>query len=143
MVPSLLTISLRKKRDLVRSRQRARQIAGLLGFDAREQMEFAAAVFELARVVQREERCGRLRFRLGATVIRVEPVQSNLGLCLEKPVDEARFRMSREDLVWAVRELDHGTPLNVFEEMEKQNQELLTVLGELLERRQLSRSAAA
>src|SRR5947209_13413610 len=49
MSVSLLTISIRYEHDVVLSRQRARQLAGLLGFDRQDQVRIATAVSELAR----------------------------------------------------------------------------------------------
>jgi signal transduction histidine kinase/CheY-like chemotaxis protein len=46
---SLLGLSIREEQDVVAARQRARQIAGLLGFDATDQAKLATAVSEIAR----------------------------------------------------------------------------------------------
>ena len=46
---NLLTIDIRYEQDVVLTRQRARQIAGLLGLSTHEQTAFATAVSELAR----------------------------------------------------------------------------------------------
>ena len=45
----LLTVALIEEADIVAARQRARQIAGLLGFDAQDQTRIATAVSEIAR----------------------------------------------------------------------------------------------
>jgi signal transduction histidine kinase/CheY-like chemotaxis protein len=45
----LLTVRVRHEHDIVAARQRARQIAGRLGFDSTEQTRIATAVSELAR----------------------------------------------------------------------------------------------
>jgi anti-sigma regulatory factor (Ser/Thr protein kinase) len=45
----LLTLELRYERDVVLARQRGRQIARLLGFDAQDQTRIATAISELAR----------------------------------------------------------------------------------------------
>lgn len=45
----LLTMELRYEQDVVTTRQRTRQIAGLLGFDAQDQTRIATAVSEIAR----------------------------------------------------------------------------------------------
>lgn len=64
MTTTLLTLLLRRPRDLLLARQRARQIARLLRFDLREQAAIAAAVFTLARSVGMPARPGALQFRL-------------------------------------------------------------------------------
>jgi signal transduction histidine kinase/CheY-like chemotaxis protein len=46
---SLLTVELRLEHDVVLARQRARQIAGLLGFDNQDQTRISTAVSEMAR----------------------------------------------------------------------------------------------
>src|SRR5262245_62000528 len=48
MNTSLLTLSLKHKRDLVRVRQVARQTADLLGFAEQDRITIAAAAFDLA-----------------------------------------------------------------------------------------------
>src|SRR5436190_22375311 len=48
MSTPLLTVTLQCERDVLEARQRGRQLAGLLGYDAREQVLVAAAVFEVA-----------------------------------------------------------------------------------------------
>ena len=45
----LLTMEIRLEHDVVLVRQRARQIAGLLGFEAQDQTRIATAVSEIAR----------------------------------------------------------------------------------------------
>src|SRR4051812_45444339 len=45
----ILTVEIRYEHDVVLSRQRARQIAELLGFDRLEQVQIATAVSEIAR----------------------------------------------------------------------------------------------
>ena len=49
MSAPLLGLSIRDEQDVVAARQRARQIAGLLGFDATDQARLATAVSEIAR----------------------------------------------------------------------------------------------
>lgn len=45
----ILTVTIRRERDTVDARQRARQIARLLGFDAQDQTRISTAVSEIAR----------------------------------------------------------------------------------------------
>ena len=45
----VLSVAIRLEHDVVLARQRARQIAGLLGFDAQDQTRIATAVSEIAR----------------------------------------------------------------------------------------------
>src|SRR2546421_303551 len=49
MNASLLTVEIRTEQDVVLARQRARHVAGLLGFTSQEQTSIATAVSEIAR----------------------------------------------------------------------------------------------
>jgi hypothetical protein len=149
MCISILTLPLRKKSDVLLARQRARQIAKLLGFDRREQACIAAGVFAVASTArQHAGRCAVV-FQLEGDVLQVVPVLGrrrrpslerllqqlpsgtrNL-LRLEKPLPVEGSVVNREDLPWFVEELARLIPLNVFDEIEQQNQELLHTLHEL------------
>lgn len=129
---SLFSLPLRRKRDIVTARQRARQAARLLGFDPAEQVSVAAAVFELAARAWTEKDGATLQFQLSGSHLQVfcEP-QTSLRLLRALP-KEARG-MALEDLVWAARELGQETPTDLFDEMRRQNQDLLRLLQELHE----------
>ncbi|TWT13860.1 ATP-binding protein [Reyranella sp. CPCC 100927] len=60
----LLTLSVTTEEDVVRARQRARQLAGLLGFEAQDQTRIATAVSEIARNTVTYGRGGRAEFML-------------------------------------------------------------------------------
>ncbi|HWG32132.1 MAG TPA: ATP-binding protein [Steroidobacteraceae bacterium] len=61
---ALLTVALHNEQDVVVARQRARQVAGLIGFDAQDQTRIATAVSEIARNAYRYAGAGRVEFRL-------------------------------------------------------------------------------
>lgn len=61
---SLLRLELKQDRDIVTARQRARQVSGLLGFDAQDQVRIATAVSELARNAIRHGGGGTVEFAL-------------------------------------------------------------------------------
>ena len=61
---ALLTVALHYEQDVVVARQRARQVAGLIGFDAQDQARIATAVSEIARNAYRYARGGKVEFRL-------------------------------------------------------------------------------
>jgi hypothetical protein len=142
-------LPLRRKRDVVVARHRARQIARLLGFDAREQACIAAGVFVIARTAWQHTGRRALAFELAGDVFQVVPVlgprpDADLGgllnrlplpakdlLRLEKTLPPDRPAVDRADLAWVVEELARRTPLDVFEELERQNQELLVALLDL------------
>ena len=56
----LVTVALRREEDVVLARQRARDVAQLLGFDAQEQTRFSTAVSEIARNAHRYGTDGRV-----------------------------------------------------------------------------------
>src|SRR5579864_7150837 len=62
MKASLLSISLHSERDVVQARQRAREIAALLGFDNQDQIRLATATSEMARNAFRYARNGKVSF---------------------------------------------------------------------------------
>ena len=58
----LTTVNIRYEHDVVLARQRARQIAGLLGFDNQDQVRIATAVSEMARNVFNYAERGKAEF---------------------------------------------------------------------------------
>ena len=64
MTIRLLTYSLNVQADVVGARQRARQIAELLGFDGREQTRIATSVSEIARNAFRYAGGGKVEFEI-------------------------------------------------------------------------------
>ncbi|MEO6308622.1 MAG: ATP-binding protein [Nitrospiraceae bacterium] len=64
MSRSILTVALRYEDDIVAARQRARQIAHLLGFDIQGQTRIATAVSEIARNAFRYAKNGLVEFLL-------------------------------------------------------------------------------
>jgi signal transduction histidine kinase/DNA-binding response OmpR family regulator len=61
---ALLTVALHYEQDVVVARQRARHIAGLIGFDAQDQTRLATAVSEIARNAYRYAGGGKVEFCL-------------------------------------------------------------------------------
>jgi signal transduction histidine kinase/CheY-like chemotaxis protein len=64
MSVALVTLQIEFERDVVLARQRARQLAELLGFDPQDQTRIATAVSEIARNAFRYARRGRVEFRV-------------------------------------------------------------------------------
>ena len=62
---ALLTVSLTREIDVVTARQRARQLARLLGFDTQDQIRLATATSEIARNVIQYAGSGRVEFAVG------------------------------------------------------------------------------
>ena len=64
MSKALLTVAIQYEQDVVVARQRARQIAGLLGFDGQDQTRIATSVSEIARNAFRYAGGGKVEFAL-------------------------------------------------------------------------------
>src|SRR5262245_41411100 len=64
MSKPLLTVALQYEQDVVVARQRARQIAQLVGFDGQDQTRIATAVSEIARNAFRYAGGGRVEFSI-------------------------------------------------------------------------------
>ena len=62
MSEQILNIALRTERDVVQARQRARELAALLGFDNQDQIRLATATSEIARNAFRYARNGVVEF---------------------------------------------------------------------------------
>jgi signal transduction histidine kinase/CheY-like chemotaxis protein len=64
MKPGLLTVELASEQDVVLARQRARQVARLLGFDGQDQTRISTAVSEIARNAFRYAHNGKVALSL-------------------------------------------------------------------------------
>ena len=72
MKRAILTVELRYENDVVLARQRARQIADLVGFESQDQVRIATGVSELARNAFRYAGGGKIEFAIeGATAPQV------------------------------------------------------------------------
>ncbi|MDB6090849.1 MAG: histidine kinase, partial [Gammaproteobacteria bacterium] len=67
MSQALLTIAIRHEQDVVLARQRAREIANLVGFDGQDQTRIATAVSEIVRNAFRYAKGGKVEFSLEGT----------------------------------------------------------------------------
>jgi anti-sigma regulatory factor (Ser/Thr protein kinase) len=64
----ILSVSIRTEHDTVAARQRARQIARLLGFDAQDQTRISTAVSEIARNAFNYAGGGHIEYSIEGTV---------------------------------------------------------------------------
>ena len=177
----LFTIPLRNERDVVQARQRAREVAALLGFDNQEQIRLATATSEMARNAFRYARGGKVSFDLeiGRTQVLVIKI-SDAGPGIENLTDifEGRYhsttgmglgivgtkrlmdnfeitsspagtivKMGKElpftaPVLTPLRLKDLGdkisakTPESPYEEIDRQNRDLLKTLQELRARQE-------
>ncbi len=175
---SILTLRLRHERHVVHARQRARDIAALLGFEHQEQIRLATAASELARNAFRYASNGVVEFLvrddspqlfvisvvdsgpgianlsdiprwkiclqtgLGKGIIgtrrlmdRFEITSSPAGTFVEagKALPASAPRVDAERIRWIAVELAKSGATDPFDEIERQNQELLKTLAELRE----------
>src|SRR6185312_4734789 len=93
----LSIIALRNERDVVQARQRAREIAALLGFDNQEQIQLATATSEMARNAYRYARGGKINFdvEIGRTqVLAITISDTGPGIDNLNEIFEGRYRSS-------------------------------------------------
>jgi signal transduction histidine kinase/CheY-like chemotaxis protein len=94
--PGLLSLTIKCERDVVLARQRARQIATLLGFEAQDQTRIATAVSEIARNAFTYARGGTVEFRVeGSTrpqVLVVRVADRGPGIADLPSILEGRYR---------------------------------------------------
>jgi signal transduction histidine kinase/CheY-like chemotaxis protein len=177
----LSTITLRNERDVVQARQRAREIAALLGFDNQEQIRLATATSEMARNAYRYARGGKVSFdvEIGRNhVLEITVSDTGPGIDNLNEIFEGRYRSSTgmglgivgtkrlmdnfeitsspagtlvkmgKDLPFAAPvltparlkdvsdKISSKTPESPYEEIDRQNRELLKTLQELRARQE-------
>ena len=176
---SILTLRLRHERHVVHARQRARDIAALLGFEHQEQIRLATAASELARNAFRYATGGTVEFLvrdgspqmfvisvtdsgpgipnlseildgryisktgLGKGIIgtrrlmdRFDITSSSARTCVEagKFMPATAPQVNAERIRGMVTELANSGATDPFDEVERQNQELLRTLADLREK---------
>ncbi|HYX53678.1 MAG TPA: ATP-binding protein [Candidatus Limnocylindrales bacterium] len=181
MITPLYEIALRNERDVVLARQRARDLALILGFDNQEQIRIATATSEMARNAFRYARSGKVNFAIrtgtqpilqvtiadaGPGIPHLQQIfdgryksQTGMGLgiigtkrLMDKfeitskpsgtvvmfgkevpstgpPLTQARIQELRE-------RVNALTPANPYEEIDRQNREMLKTLQELRARQE-------
>jgi signal transduction histidine kinase/CheY-like chemotaxis protein len=177
----IATVLLRNERDVVRARQRARELAAMLGFDNQEQIRLATATSEMARNAFRYAREGKVSFGVSAQepqTFQIEISDSGPGIRNLSEIMEGRYRsetgmgvgiigtkrlmdtfsiesdpggtvvrlgkgisqegqrFTEKHLRAIAAEIKTRTPESPYEEVERQNQELLKTLQELRARQE-------
>lgn len=93
---AIINVALKYEDDVVAARQRARQIAGLIGFDAQDQTRIATAVSEIARNAFRYAKNGSVEFLIeGQTapqVLLIRVTDSGPGIADLKRILEGRYQ---------------------------------------------------
>src|SRR5215510_3360574 len=92
----ILTIAIKYEHDVVVARQRARQIAGLLGFDSQDQSRIATAVSEIARNAFNYAGGGRVEFQVEGEAIQqsllIEVKDQGPGIAELESVLQGQYR---------------------------------------------------
>jgi hypothetical protein len=137
----LLKHSLDSKQDLLRLRQRTRQIVRALGYGDRDQMLITATEFHLGCLFADQRKRCSVQFDVNEGKLLIVPISlarattqdaSDLErVRLEYPLPRLDGRLDVNDLAWAVLELDQMTPSEIFEEMRQLNAEMLWAMHEL------------
>jgi hypothetical protein len=130
----LLNLPLRSRRHLLLIRQRARQIAAMLQFQPQDQMCIAAGAFTVAVRALRRYGPGCLCIQIDKESLQVFPKahrQDSAALRLVKRLPALAPDIAVEDMGWLLEQLNRQTSNRVFDEIERQNQEMLSLLHAL------------
>lgn len=156
-ITPFLALVLRRKKDALSARQKARRVANLLGYDTQEQACIAAGAFVVACQALTLFGRARLCFQIENNQLDVfaqelkNPSQesakassANRITGLFRTVDpKTLYRLSKPlppeqsphfaemDLGWLVTKVEETACSGLFDEIIKQNQEMLTLLHEL------------
>jgi hypothetical protein len=152
-ITPFLALKLRGKKDAVLARQRARRVASLLAFDPHEQACIAAGVFVIACQALTRFGKARLCFQIENHQLHVfaEPTEATTPpnaanarlqglfpddpkpLVLVKPMPTPPRDHPAEEIEvgWLVRQVEKASGASLFEEIVRQNQEILALLHEL------------
>jgi hypothetical protein len=152
MTAPFLTLPLRRKRDVLSARQKARRVANLLGYQTHEQACITAGAFMVASQAlalfgkavlcfQIEDRqlnifAQEVKRESASTANRITHLvdETNVKTLyrLTKPLPaEQSHDLADKDLGWLINTVADTAPDHLFEEVEKQNQEILMLLSEL------------
>jgi hypothetical protein len=150
-ISPFLTLKLRGKKDALLTRQRARRVAGLLCFDPHEQACIAAGAFVVAcqalTVFARPRICFQIenhQLHIHAQETDIAPPAEGQRLAgllsevdpktlfrLTKPLPDQTNSAETMDLGWLVRKVEETACGGLFDEIVKQNQEILALLHEV------------
>jgi hypothetical protein len=151
-ITPFLTLNLRGKKDAVLARQRARRVASLLSFDPYEQACIAAGTFFVACQALLVLGKSRLCFQIDQQQLQIyaeeikaastdqaskrltglfNEVDAKTLFRLCKPLPPQESPVEQMDLGWLVKQVETKACQGLFDEIVKQNQEVLALLHEL------------
>jgi hypothetical protein len=158
-ITPFLALKVRGKKDAILIRARARRVAGLLGFDAYEQACIAAGAFVVACHTLTQLGKGRICFQIESQQLQVfaegsassDPNRRLQGLLqndaqslprLVKPLPPRDQPAEDIELGWLIRQVEKASGETLFDEIARQNQEVLALLHELRLYRRVAAPAA-
>jgi hypothetical protein len=152
-ITPFLAVKLGGKKDAVLARQRGRRVASVLSFDVYEQACIAAGTFLVASQAVQVFGKARLCFQIENHQLQVfaEPLttvseqpttsprlaglfpdaDSTTLLRLTKPLPALDTAVNEVELGWLVKKVEETAGDSVYDEIVKQNQEMLALLHEL------------
>jgi hypothetical protein len=154
-ITPFLVVNLRGKKDALRVRQRARRVASLLHFGVHEQTCIAAGAFIVACQALSVLLKPRLCFQIEQRQLQIFAIEENtttpaghgtacarLAGLLDQPGRPPLYRLSKTlppqqdtteelDLGWLVESIEKTSHEGLFDEIVKQNQEVLSLLHDL------------
>jgi len=153
-ITPFLALKLRGKKDAILARQRARRVASLLAFDIHEQACIAAGAFVVACQALKLFGKARLCFQIENHQLQIfaqdvkpataEPptVSTRLTGMFPETDPKTLFRLTKQlpaqsglademELGWLVKKVEETACDGIFDEIVKQNQEMLALLHEL------------
>ena len=151
-ITPFLTLKLRGKRDALLARQRARRVANLLGFDAHEQACIAAGAFVVAcqalTLLGKTHLCFQIENHQMHIFVQDAKPQTDTpeakrlrGLFpavdphalyrLTKPLPAQQLAADEQELGWLAATVEATAASGLFDEIIKQNQEILALLHEV------------
>jgi hypothetical protein len=153
-ITPFLTLRLRGKKDTIMARQRARRVASLLHFGPHEQACIAAGTFVIACQALVYFRKARICFQIENNYLQVFATEAEPQLIganpaadrmtglfvdsdtkglyrLNKPLPSRDGVAEEPDLGWLMSAVEATIPGTLFDELVRQNQEILALLHEL------------
>lgn len=138
MTAPFWSLDVRNRRDLLTARSQARSIACLLQFDPHDRICIAATVFLASSHAYGAWRRHRLLFTLEDRCLQVTPAHPKRAetapWIVRKMIPGQVSLPSSEDLAWLARQTCGEMAVNPFDEIARQNDEILRLLLALREK---------
>lgn len=144
-ITPFLVVKLRGKKDAILARQRARRVASLLNFDIHEQACIAAGTFVIACQALAQFGKATIVFQIENQQLQVfaegrsqdtaprfaDVLEPTSLFRLTKPLPVRELAAEESELGWLTEQVGTAAHEGAFDEIVKQNQEILALLHEL------------